>query len=697
MAQHPPATAAPPAEDAWREIEELVDEIARLSRSDVAPGAFSTELLDGAVSALAALGGVLWRVKPGPELELDYQINLAATHLTASDEDWRRHAELVYEIVETRESKAIPPYSGTGQGGDAANPTEFLVLLCPIIVDGEPFGVIEVFQRPGTSRSAQSGYLRFLDALGELAVDYQRNRQLRLLQDRAGAWGQFEQFAEKVHGSLDLAETVYFVANEGRKLIGCDRLSVLRLRGRRCRMLAVSGMDAFDRRANVVRRGEQLATAVVAAGDPLWYAGDGTDLSPQIEAALEPYLDESHARIVAVVPLTHEPPAGRDGRPAEPETLGALIVERFEAGATPLHASDGGRSGTPSYGIGVDSGWKHRIEAVRRHSGLALHNALAHRSLPFFSVLRLLQKSSWFTKARNVPKTALAVGVLAAVVAALVLVPADFSVSGRGELQPRVRRDIFARSEGIIDNVYVWHAKTVAADEPLVQLRNLDLEYKFKQLDGEKQTATQRLSTVRTSRLRAERDNTADAIERRAQLSAEEQQLVIRLKSLEEQEAVLRRQQSELLVKSPIAGTVLTWDVDQLLEARPVQRGQNLMRVADLEGEWVLEIQVPDDEVGHVLEASQATDEGLPVTFVLATDPDRSYEGTLEKVDMSTRTDDVEGASVLVTVRIDRARIAHLRPGLVAVPEISCGRRSLGYVLFHDLIDWVKLHNPFSF
>jgi hypothetical protein len=310
MAHHSAAAeASPPAEDVWREIEELVDQIARLSRSDVAPGAFAGELLGGAVSALAAVGGVLWRVKPGPELELDYQINLAATQLTENDDAWRRHAEMVYEVVESRQSKAVPPYSGTGQGGVAANPTEFLLLVCPLIVDGEPFGVIEVFQRPGTSRAAQSGYLRFLDALGELAVDFQRNRQLRLLQDRAGAWGQFEQFTEKVHTSLDLRETAYFIANEGRKLIGCDRLSVLRLRGRRGRMLAVSGLDTFDRRANIVRGAEQLAAAVVAAGDPLWYEGDATNLSPQIEAALQPWLDESHARVVAVLPLTYQPPA----------------------------------------------------------------------------------------------------------------------------------------------------------------------------------------------------------------------------------------------------------------------------------------------------------------------------------------------------------------------------------------------------
>ena len=48
--------------------------------------------------------------------------------------------------------------------------------------------------------------------------------------------------------------------------------------------------------ARVIEDGE------IAAGDPLWYTGDTSSLSPQIEAALQPFLDESHARAVAVLP-----------------------------------------------------------------------------------------------------------------------------------------------------------------------------------------------------------------------------------------------------------------------------------------------------------------------------------------------------------------------------------------------------------
>ena len=47
----------------------------------------------------------------------------------------------------------------------------------------------------------------------------------------------------------------------------------------------------------------QLATAVTATGEDLWYTGDTSDLAPQVEEALDTYVDESHAKAVAVLPL----------------------------------------------------------------------------------------------------------------------------------------------------------------------------------------------------------------------------------------------------------------------------------------------------------------------------------------------------------------------------------------------------------
>ena len=42
-----------------------------------------------------------------------------------------------------------------------------------------------------------------------------------------------------------------------------------------------------------------LATAVVKTGEDVWYSGDTSNLAPQVEAALDAYVDESHTKAIA--------------------------------------------------------------------------------------------------------------------------------------------------------------------------------------------------------------------------------------------------------------------------------------------------------------------------------------------------------------------------------------------------------------
>ena len=109
-----------------------------------------------------------------------------------------------------------------------------------------------------------------------------------------------------VHASLHPRDTSYTIANEGRRLIDCDRVSVAIRRGYKCAIEAVSGQDMFDKRSNTIRLLAKLATEVVAAGEPLWYTGDTSNLAPQIEEAVQEYVDEAHTKMIAVLPLARE-------------------------------------------------------------------------------------------------------------------------------------------------------------------------------------------------------------------------------------------------------------------------------------------------------------------------------------------------------------------------------------------------------
>ena len=139
-------------------------------------------------------------------------------------------------------------------------------------------------------------------------------------------------------------------------------------------------------------------------------------------------------------------------------------------------------------------------------------------------------------------------------------------------------------------------------------------------------------------------------------------------------------------MRSPLDGQALTWNLQELLDARPVQRGQALLTVADLDGPWELELHVPDHRAGHVLAAREALRADLDVSFALAAEPGTVYQGHIEDVALSTELDEADGATVLVTVAFDRDEVQGLRPGATVMARIHCGRRSLGYVWLHDLV-----------
>ena len=206
---------------------------------------------------------------------------------------------------------------------------------------------------------------------------------------------------------------------------------------------------------------------------------------------------------------------------------------------------------------------------------------------------------------------------------------------------------------------------------------------------AKRRTARKRLAGIQAARLGTEHGKT-ETTQRYNQLTAEEEELKEQLTSLGEQEQILRAQQSELAVTSPIAGQVLTWDVQQLLESRPVQRGQVLLSIGDLDGPWQLELRLPDDHAGYVLQADEAADAPLEVDFQLATDPQTTYRGRITKTSLAAETDEVYGAHVLVTVDVDRESVSGLRPGASVIGKIQCGRRAIGFVWFHDLISLIR-------
>jgi multidrug efflux pump subunit AcrA (membrane-fusion protein) len=158
----------------------------------------------------------------------------------------------------------------------------------------------------------------------------------------------------------------------------------------------------------------------------------------------------------------------------------------------------------------------------------------------------------------------------------------------------------------------------------------------------------------------------------------------------------LNHERQQLLVTSPIAGRVVTWDLANRLIARPVERGEVLVTVADLSADWQLELEVPDDRIGYVLAAQRELSPDLPVRFRLSSDDREQHHGHIAEIcqtaNVAADKASTPSPSVLVKVALDSLDAAELagqelRPGVSARAQIACGRRPIGYVWLHDIFD----------
>lgn len=651
---------------AWQEIEATLTEMATIAKSDQPFHQVAGELLERTVRVLAARGGAVWLVGPDQGLRLQHQINLEKlSSVEHGCGDF--HRPLLEDVLQAGVAKSFSPRSAASGQTATANPTEFLLIVHPLCLDGEVAGLMEIIQRPTTNAASLRGNQRLIAVAAEHVGDCLKRHRLRQLRESLSRSLEFERFACQIHQSLDVPSTAYAIVNEGRRYVGCDRISVAVRQGRKYRLLAVSGVDTINRRSNAVQRLERLAAAVGRMGETLWYASDATELAPEIQVELDSYVDQSHTRSLGIVPMQPSASESNQGS-ARNRPIGVLVAEWFEAA--------------------TDESTRNRVGSVATQGGLALTNALRYRRLPTLPLARVLASASPNQRGKSLAMI-LAVVLGLGMVAVLALTPADFDISVRGELQPRQRREIFAPLDGQIKDLRVGHNDLVAAGDTLLVLDSTKIDLDIQRVTGERDTTQERLLAIELALLQytpAAEDQYLD----REQLAAEQEELKQQLASQQRQLELLRQERDSLEVRSPLVGRVLTWDAEQLLADRPVQRGQALMTVANLQGPWIAELQIPDDRIGFVFEVHAHQDAPPRVSFELATQRGLVHQGTIESIANRTELTEDQRHIIRAIVQVNDETVGNLRPGATIFAKIHCGQQRLATIWLRDVMDTIR-------
>ena len=363
--------------------------------------------------------------------------------------------------------------------------------------------------------------------------------------------------------------------------------------------------------------------------------------------------------------------------------LGAIVIEQLVDSRPP-------------------DGMLQRIDVVRRHSATALTNAQEFEGLFLLPLWRALGKTKVLLTARNLPKTLLGTLAVGGLIFALCTVPYDFTMVADGKLLPEVRRNIFPGIDGVVTKVPVNHGQLVHQGDVLAELQSLELEAQFTELQGELAGTLEEIATTdrqRQMHLNNPQEDPADM----EQLTGRLAQLEVTRASQEKLHDLLEQKRERLKVTSPIEGKVVTWRVRELLENRPVSRRDRLMEVADPKSHWELEVYLPEAKLGHVLAYQQKLRQQDPaaklqVTFILATHSAEHLTGTVEEIDTSAEVMGEKGTTVRIRVSFPQEALkrlvedpaAQLKVGADAKAKIICGQRPVGYVLLHDLFEFVQ-------
>jgi len=80
----------------------------------------------------------------------------------------------------------------------------------------------------------------------------------------------------------------------------------------------------------------------------------------------------------------------------------------------------------------------------------------------------------------------------------------------------------------------------------------------------------------------------------------------------------------------------------------------------------------------------------LPVHYITQTNPGVTHEGNVSEIHHTAEIRGEEGNTVLLRVAINKDDVPDRRDAAAVTAKVYCGRTSLGYAWFHDLVSFFQ-------
>jgi len=648
---------------------------------DESPDRYFGEFLEESTAATAAEASQVWGLSEDGRLVKVCGRNSSLFQPLDRPDVLKRHQDLLSRTLfeGRRHTSSVRLSHGQSE-------TPQFLLMAPLMLDGETVGVVEMIL-PLQLNPTQDQLLteclahasRYLQASamrgpengfeGKAFQHAPETAKTELVSSSSNfSDSEVEEFIWSLHQHDNWVSTASAIANETRRLLGCDRVSLAVPQNRNdSRVVAVSGQDVVVNRSNTIRAIQNIADHVLKSGQSIEFEiGDTSTHEPPSRIAVD-YLKETEALGFQAIPLLQPSKPEFDGAGSEKveSPFAVLFIEQF--------------SDSPDFSKG--------LSRLTPHISQAAYQSLQHDQIfmrPTRQAIgRLLRHSKTGKK-----KAILIGGSLLVLLAVLCFGKATYSIKTPGKLMPAEQFRAYSPFDGEVHSVSVASGQVVKRGQPLLGLYDEGLATRKLTLNND---LAQNQKTLAAHTAQVDHSPVPLSMAERIELNAKIAQTKSEIQGINLELESLQRLLEKAEVRSEISGTLATFRPTDLLNGRPVGRGDLLLEVMNENGPWVLELQVPVKRYGHLMREYQTNQSSHPVTFVLATDPEQEYEATISEV--SSRAYEDEQAGGVFQLRagvIDHEHCPHAI-GADVTASIDCGQQPLGYVLFGDIIDWVRM------
>ena len=253
---------------------------------------------------------------------------------------------------------------------------------------------------------------------------------------------------------------------------------------------------------------------------------------------------------------------------------------------------------------------------------------------------------------------------VAAAVILLLTVQGNFEVTADATLEGLTQQAVVAPYNGFIAESVSRAGDLVKAEQLLGKMddRNLSLEL-------------QRIGSEKEELERQYRQALSDLNQSEARI------FKARVDEADARWSLLKRRLDQVELRSPIDGIIITGDLSRSIGA-PVERGDLLFEVAPLE-KYRIVLRINESDIDEI-------EPGQSGEVILTSHPNLKIPFVLENIASVLQSEQDLGV-VFRTEGVIQEDYNFLRPGMEGVARVTVGERTLAWIFFHDIIDWVYL------